>query len=762
MAKSPRLLPGCFPIKTSSKEETIARERFHMRLKAILVTVLFAILATSTVFAATRFVNPAIGVDGDDCLGAGMGPGAGTACATIAFARSVADQGDTILLAIGTYPEGEIDITLSFITISGPLDFTDISPVKPGAGVRMDLSPLTCDPTVEACIDAGSFDYAFSIEEDNITIEGLAIEGDDDTFALIQILGGYDRWEIGYNWMFEAGQKFPSSVFNHSYGVYGDSQTSDGTVTMTGNEIHNNLIFELGRQALTGANTTAGMGLRLEGIEGQSSECNDTDKFDCGVWIHDNEFSDLATGQNSLNFSFDVNGKEPSVGITVNQDPETDLANNGAVIEDNTYDKDSVDGDQLDFGVVIEIGDSQVNEDNINFTDPDVDVYVVNINRAATIDELALASFFKSLNPDLLGPGSDSYFRTETLAKDNSADDATIVNLDETATVPDLFTITVIPQGSSASYKVSLDSDGDLNLRQGARLLFDGVLSDGLGGTTGITDVVLGGTEGNDLLTIDFRDGNPIPLGDGAAIENGIDFDGEGGFDAIAIRGDAQSDYETIEMTDSDGGTISFEPSGGAGLAPTGFVDGTTSKLLFDNIEPIDDVVIVNIQFSLIAPDETDNEINIIGGPFRYGFDTFQINSGAEKTFEEVNFANKKHVYIFGSDDTGGDVDGEDIFTVFTPDGEAPELLLDLFLFGGDVAANDDLSDDFFVIRPSADFPIHVDGGSVDMGGGDFLFLDCADTVSTCDPSDILAIIPGDGDTDGSYVGFEGGFLGGH
>ncbi len=370
-----------------------------MKFKVTIFALLLAVFATSSALAATRHAAPGGSVVAD-CLDIG------TPC-TIERALAVADQGDTILLATGTYTEGELVIDKEFLTITGPLA---LAGVKPRAGGRPNATsdPLVCVFGTEACIDASGFEFAFSIEEDNVTIEFLSIEGDTDTYALIQILGGYDRWEIGFNYLFGASQKNTGSDFNHSYAIYGDSQTSSGTVTMTGNEIHNNLIIELGRQALVGANTTAGMGIRLEGIEGESSECNDSDKFDCGVWIHDNEFEDLAVGQNSLNFSFDVNGKEPAVAITVNQDPQNDLANNGAVIEDNTYSKDSIDGDQLDFGIVIETGDSQINELDSNFTSGETDVFVVNINRAATIAELLLADFSKSLNPDQLGPGSDA------------------------------------------------------------------------------------------------------------------------------------------------------------------------------------------------------------------------------------------------------------------------------------------------------------------------------------------------------------------
>jgi len=724
-----------------------------MKTKFTILALLLTVFAISSASAAIRYVDPTGSDAANDCLTIG------SPCATIAYALSVADQGDTIQLFPGTYTEGEIDIdengsleALDFVTIQGPnLAAATIAGTTPV--LEVDPAGRTAGDADEAVFDCTSVDcdYIFSIGADNVTISSIDIVGDpDETWAAVKIAtGGWDRWTIEYNFIHEIGQKNPGSIFNHSYGIYGDSQTSDGSVTMTGNEIQLNHIYELGGEALTGSNETAGMGLFLEGIEGLSAECNASDKFDCGVWIHDNTIYDLNSGQNELNFTVDVNGKEPSTAMTINQDPQNTLPNNGARVNDNEYGNDTFfdSPTNLDFGVVIGIGDSSVEEDNENFDYPTlttnpallVSAYVVNIDRKATIDELALADFYKSLEPNLLGPGSDAYFSTLVLATDNSADEATIVFLDETDTSPDLFTVNVIAQGEGVSYKVSLDGDGDLNVRQGARLLFDGVLSDGLGTTTGVTDVVLGGTAGDDLLTVDFNNGNPIPLGDGTAIENGIDFDGEGGFDSITLRGDEQADYETIDMHDADGGRIFFEPDFGSDeLAPTVFTDGSTSSILFDNLEPIDDVIIVNTQFSVIAADDTDNEINIIGGPFRFGFDTFQINSGAVKTFEEVNYANKKHVHVFGSDDTGSG-DGDDVFTVFTPDGDAPDLMLSLSLYGGNVVTGggpstdpDDDSDDYFVIRPSADFPISVNGG--DHDSGDYIFLDCANTSAACDP----------------------------
>jgi len=702
-----------------------------MKIKATVFALVLTAITVSSAFAATRHVAQG-GADAGTCLLIG------SPCATIAYAHSVADQGDTILLAFGTYAGvAATDITKDFITISGPVA---LATVKPGSGApRTALMGAACNPAVEACI-TGTGLYVFGISANNVTIENLSISGTlGTTWTVIYIkphladTDKRDRWTIRNNYIYNAGQKNPGSARNHSFGVYGDSRLTTGTATFTGNEIKDNLIGRLGGQALAGANKTAGMGVMVQGISGESAKCTTALKYSCGLWVHGNAFSDLAVGQNSLNFTIDVNGKEPSTGVVLIQDGENSAPNSGGLIgglvaaaDQNTFAEDSFfnAGDNLDFGVVISTGDTRVDQLNASFLAAGVDTYVTNIGRAGRVNELILASFFKSLNPNVLGPGSDAYFRTKLLAESNSASTATIVTLDATAT-PKL-TMTVDARGTAISYKVNKDSAGNLEVRAGAQLLYDGPYWTAAPVVTGVDNLILGGTSGNDLLTVDFNNGNPIPWD-----TDGISFDGLAGFDAITIRGDAQSAYETIQMHDSDGGLIMFEPTAGT-LAFDTFTPGTTRSILFNNLEPIDDVVIVNTAFAVIAPDDVDTEINVINGPFRYGFKTFQINSGAVKTFEEVNYANKKHVHVYGSDKTGGPLVGKDIISVFTIDGETPPLMLDLFLYGGNLAANADLSDDIFVVRPSANFPITANGGAAQT---DLIFLDCANTHASCTPA---------------------------
>ncbi|MDA1028238.1 MAG: hypothetical protein O3B41_04190 [Bacteroidetes bacterium] len=225
-----------------------------MKIKATVCAFLLTVFAAMSASASIRYVAPA-GVDAGTCLLIG------SPCATISFAHSVADQGDTILLAIGLYPGvAATDITKDFITISGPVA---LAAVPPNTGVRI-AALGTCNPAIEACI-TGTGLYVLGISANNVIIENLSVSGTlATTWAVIYIkphildTDKRDRWTIRNNYLYNAGQKNPGSVRNHSFGVYGDSRFTTGTATFTGNEIVNNIIFRLGGQVLIGANKTAG------------------------------------------------------------------------------------------------------------------------------------------------------------------------------------------------------------------------------------------------------------------------------------------------------------------------------------------------------------------------------------------------------------------------------------------------------------------------------------------------------------------------
>ena len=717
---------------------------------------IFALLIFSagSSFATDRIVD-GVGPDNPTCT-------LGSPCATIGAALTAAQQGDTIVLTAGvTFAEGELAITQNFLTIRSSFG----SDVAVGAGGRA-AAPTTpgvdaCNVT-EVCMDLDGFEYAFSIQANNVTIEGIEFLGDandvgfEDTWAAIVVQGDYDRWTVRHNWMHNIGQMITGHPFNHSYGLYADVQTTSGTKYITGAEFEGNYVYDLGGVNVGGVDVTAGVAAHIEGLKGDVTKCDAINKFACGAWIHDNVMFDLARGINFDNFDEFVDGREPSIGIRIPKDAQNALPNSGSRVNANSYAGHTPSGDRLDIGVFIDNGGSRVEELNTAFAT--TRSYVHNAGRKATIAELNLAPFWKSLNPNpqsLLGPDSDAYYSNQTDAENSSADDATIVNLDGTLTAGvDEFDLTVYPGGATTSYKVSLDNNGLLNVREGARLLYVGTSFDPIGPGTldGVDEIILNGTTGDDLLTIDFSNGNPIPFGLGTECTGGIsslsatcgiEFDGDDGFDKVILRGDEQVTNQAYYMgtlapipgvDPTATGTIVFEY---ASLIPAGHTAGTTSVVNFLNVEEdIEDVLITNGAFSVLAPQDTENEINLIDGPTVFGASTFQLNSGADQTFANINFRNKKNVHAYGSNLVFGAAgDARDVFTVFTPDGDAPALLQTVSLYGGQSFAitGDPTDDDYFVIRPSADFVINVDGD--DDTSDDWFFLDCADVLG-CDPGD--------------------------
>jgi len=761
-----RLLPLPFPDNQFAQSYCSPRGNDkRMKIKATIFALFLALSAVTSATAADIYVTsaPALGIG--DCLTPA------TACVLdqAKLDGITVNPGDTIIIVTKAagHTLGPLVISKDFITVKGETTLD---------------AQTACTPASDTCITATG-GYLFSIAADNVTIQDIGIQGTSGvTWAGIIVkphtadTDKRDRWTIRKNRIEKINAKkpaAPNNVSNYSYGVYAESRETTGTATFTGNEIFDNYFEELGGLALGGANRTAGMGIYVEGITGDVTKCTTALKFACGLWVHDNTFAKLAIGQNQVNFVVDVNGKEPSVGVTVKQDANNALPNSGALIggtavgtDVNTYLLASAfavapANGLMTSAVVLDVGGSRVEETNASLGAlAQVEAYVINVGRKATVNELAIAPFFKSLDPAVFGPGSDAYFATNPLALLYSSATGNIVSL----SAGPGHIMTVNARAASISYKVSKDAGGNLEVRAGAQLLYDGAYrtlaiwnaGPPVPPTTfvdviGVEKLILGGTAGNDLLTVDFDKGNPIPWGN-----NGIVFDGAAGFDAITIRGTAQSNYETIKMEQADKGLIMFEPvvnpGGATSLARDFYVVGNTRTIDFDNLEPIDDVVIVNTAFSVIAQNDVDAEINVINGPFKYGFKTFQINSGAVKTFEEVNFANKKHVHVYGADDTGAPGNGDDILSIFTNDADTPPLLLDVSFYGGDALLNADLSDDKFVIRPSANFPINASGGAVQA---DMVFLDCANTHATCLPS---LVVVGGADAGGSTAALVTGF----
>jgi len=363
-----------------------------MKIKATIFALFLAVSAVTSATAADVFVK-STGPFGD--------------CSTLINACELTqalldgvgvNPGDTIIIVKGSHTFGPLVINKDFITIKGEAVLA---------------AQTICAPATDACLTASGA-YLFSIAADNVTIQDVGIQGTSGaTWAGIIVkphtadTDKRDRWTIRRNRIEKINAKkpaAPNNVSNYSYGVYAESRETTGTATFTGNEIFDNYFEELGGLALGGANRTAGMGIYVEGITGDVTKCTTALKFACGLWVHDNTFAKLAIGQNQVNFTVDVNGKEPSVGVTVKQDANNALPNSGALIggtavgtDVNTYLLASgfaaipANG-LITRAVVLDVGGSRVEETHASLgATAQVEAYVINVGRKATVNELAIA-----------------------------------------------------------------------------------------------------------------------------------------------------------------------------------------------------------------------------------------------------------------------------------------------------------------------------------------------------------------------------------
>lgn len=131
--------------------------------------------------------------------------------------------------------------------------------------------------------------------------------------------------------------------------------------------------------------------------------------------------------------------------------------------------------------------------------------------------------------------------------------------------------------------------------------------------------------DGNDTATIDFANGNPIPV-------NGLKYDGGVGSDRLVLQRTSGS-YVATSMIHTATGP-------GAGMI-TATGGGT---ITYTNLAPVDDTV-PTTNFTFTAP-VASNQIQLINGPTILSLATVQINDGGTGQFELVNFARKTNVTI--------------------------------------------------------------------------------------------------------------------
>jgi hypothetical protein len=190
-----------------------------------------------------------------------------------------------------------------------------------------------------------------------------------------------------------------------------------------------------------------------------------------------------------------------------------------------------------------------------------------------------------------------------------------------------------------------------------------------LGALKNIT--VEGGT-GDDQLTIDFRNGNPIPAG-------GLGYDGgTGGNSRLVLEGGSFTNE-------------SYSPSGAA--AGTVTLDGST--VIFAKLLAVTDTVAAT-NFTVNGRAGADT-IDVLDAGTVNGVHGAEVHGGTTPTFAKVDFANKSNLTVHANA-------GDDTVRVTSLTGVAG--LATVTLTGGD-------GNDTFIVTPSATIPFTVHGGKL-------------------------------------------------
>ncbi|RPI90243.1 MAG: hypothetical protein EHM40_18845, partial [Chloroflexi bacterium] len=226
-------------------------------------------------------------------------------------------------------------------------------------------------------------------------------------------------------------------------------------------------------------------------------------------------------------------------------------------------------------------------------------------------------SLFQGLNGLTLqasGNGGTPVINGSILLKDLSAFSLSGISVLDWIRIQDSSNITI--EGTQDDDQIQILVDGqvvDLAVNGGSgndEILVTGCAADG--------KINAAGQAGNDVLRVDFSEGNPIP-GDGLFFDGGLDYD------TLEIEnGSLQS--VVYQATDAHSGSISF--------------DG--SLLQYAGIEPIvDTTAAANATFTTTT---SDDQISIVDGATPGQIEIRSLDLG----FETIIFANKTNVIIDG------------------------------------------------------------------------------------------------------------------
>lgn len=140
---------------------------------------------------------------------------------------------------------------------------------------------------------------------------------------------------------------------------------------------------------------------------------------------------------------------------------------------------------------------------------------------------------------------------------------------------------------------------------------------------SGLDSLLVKSGDGDDALTVDFAEGNPVPV-------NSLGYVGGNGSNTLNLLGGVFTDEDYL------------------GIGPgVGIILLDASAITFSDLLPINDVTTA-ANFTFTAPPGT-GVLNLVDGPVFNGFQTAQFNGGAAPTFELMNFANKANVTINGA-----------------------------------------------------------------------------------------------------------------
>jgi autotransporter-associated beta strand protein len=153
---------------------------------------------------------------------------------------------------------------------------------------------------------------------------------------------------------------------------------------------------------------------------------------------------------------------------------------------------------------------------------------------------------------------------------------------------------------------------------------------------SGITSFTWIGGAGTDAMTIDNAGGTlSVPITYTGSV---------GGANTLAVEGGS---YASGVNTATGAGAGTLQYSGGA--------SGNSGLITYSNLTPVSDTTAeTNYTINTFGSPDT---INVVNGPVVNGFQTDEVNSSPDDTFELIDFANKTNVTVTGTDNDTATVD---------------------------------------------------------------------------------------------------------